>query len=166
MAAISSAGSSPLRKQSLVPIKGMGSQGTMKSCLFYKHEYLGMVKVEGTHSLAFTTRIEMCCSLFFFFEIINKVFVFLFRNSFRDFTLHLYQSGIAVTINSYNQKVILQHVNDSYFCFCYLCSYHLLLHSSLDLWLKRRSQVPPRLRERSNSERLTGMILHGFSFFP
>ena len=53
---------------------------------------------------------------------------------------------VTRTISSYSLEVILQHFNDSYFGFSYLCFYSLLFHS-LTLWLKHSSQALLRLGE-------------------
>ena len=61
-------------------------------------------------------------------------------------TSYFASAWVTRTLNSYSLEVILQHFNDSYFGFSYLCFYSLLFNS-LTLWLKHRSQVLPRLEE-------------------
>lgn len=91
--------------------------------------------------------LEFKYAMMIFFEIIKERVIFFFSYfGILSLTSCFASAWVTRTISSYSLEVILQHFNDSYFGFSYLCFYSLLFHS-LTLWLKHSSQALLRLGE-------------------
>lgn len=90
--------------------------------------------------------LEFKYAMMIFFEIIKQRVSFFSYFGIPSLTSCFASAGVTRTISSYSLEVILQHFNDSFFGFSYLCFYSLLFHS-LTLWLKHSSQALPRLGE-------------------
>ena len=125
-------------------VEGGSPQKAVRSCPFYRRDYLEMAKGKYTHR--FNLPLEFKYAIRIFFWNYKRKCLFFSYFGIPSLTPYFAPAWVIRTLNSYSLEVILQHFNDSYFGFSYLCFYSLLFHS-LTLWLKHRSQVLPRLEE-------------------